>query len=255
MFRNEWKQLLDQETITERVTSGRPKLVEVIIRDTSTLVISPDSPSSIASPPYARFRIVCCGRTRDITEILLFHHAQGQTTGFLAFADALRVAGHVVHAPDLYDGNTFADLDEGVGYAKEVGFGEITERGRRVAEGLPSELVYGGFSLGVLSAQMLAQTRPGCKGALLFSAAMPAAEFGGPWPSGVPFQIHMMEDDPWAEEDIPAARELVAESDDGELFLYPGAGHLFADSSLPDYDEAAATLLTQRVLTLLASVG
>lgn len=185
-----------------------------------------------------------------MTELLLFHHAQGQTRGFLAFADELRAAGHVVHSPDLYDGKTFTDLDEGVGYAKEVGFGTIAERGRLAADGLPDELVYAGFSLGVMPAQMLAQTRPGAKGALLFSAAFPASEFGS-WPPGVPVQIHMMADDPWAEEDLPAARELVETTEGAELFLYPGAGHLFADSSLPDHDESAAALLQQRVLAFL----
>ena len=185
-----------------------------------------------------------------MSEILLFHHAQGQTRGFLSFADELRAAGHVVHTPDLYDGNTFADLDEGVGYAKKVGFGTIAERGRLAAEGLPAELVYGGFSLGVMPAQMLAQTRPGARGALLFSAAFPASEFGS-WPPAVPVQIHMMEDDPWAEEDLPAARELVESTEGAELFLYPGGGHLFADSSLTDYDESAATLLQERVLAFL----
>jgi dienelactone hydrolase len=186
-----------------------------------------------------------------MTEILLFHHAQGQTPGFLAFADELRAAGHVVHAPDLYDGNTFADLDDGVGYAKEVGFGTIMERGRAAAERLPNDLVYAGFSLGVLPAQMLAQTRAGANGALLFSAAFPASEFGESWPHGVPLQIHMMEGDEWAQEDLPAARELTETVDGAELFLYPGNGHLFADSSLPDYDEGAATLLKQRVLAFL----
>ena len=189
-----------------------------------------------------------------MTEILLFHHAQGQTPGLLAFADELRAAGHVVHAPDLYDGKTFTDLNEGVGYAKQVGFATIAERGRLAADGLPNELVYGGFSLGALPAQMLAQTRPGSKGALLFHAAFPASEFGGSWPPGVPLQIHMMEDDPWADEDLPAARELVAAMDGGELFVYPGDRHLFADSSLPDYDEGAATLLKQRVLAFLMGV-
>jgi dienelactone hydrolase len=189
-----------------------------------------------------------------MSELLLFHHAQGQTRGFLAFADELRAAGHVVHAPDLYDGKTFTDLDEGVGYAREVGFGTIGERGRLAAEGLPNELVYGGFSLGVLPAQMLAQTRAGAKGALLLSAAFPASEFGGSWPAGVPLQIHMMEDDEWAVEDLPAARELVESADGAELFLYPGDRHLFADNSLPDYDESAAKLLEQRVLAFLASV-
>ncbi|HET9507789.1 MAG TPA: dienelactone hydrolase family protein [Gaiellaceae bacterium] len=190
-----------------------------------------------------------------MAEVLLFHHAHGLTGGCLAFADELRAAGHVVHAPDLYDGKTFTALDEGLGYAREVGFGTIGERGRLAAEGLPNELVYAGFSLGVMPAQELAQTRPGAKGALLFSAALPASEFGGAWPPGVPLQIHMMEDDEWAEEDLPAARELVETSDGAELFLYPGDRHLFADSSLPDYDEGAATLLERRVLAFLERIG
>src|SRR5438045_4332385 len=161
-----------------------------------------------------------------MAEVLLFHHAQGQTPGFLAFADELRAAGHVVHTPDLYDGKTFDDLNAGVGYAREVGFDTILERGRRTADALPSELVYGGFSLGVMPAQSLAQTRPGAKGALFFSAALPAAEFGGAWPDNVPLQIHMMEDDEWVDEDLPAARELVEVAGDAELFIYPGDKHL-----------------------------
>ena len=188
-----------------------------------------------------------------MAEIVLFHHAQGQTTGFLAFADELRAAGHTVHTPDLYDGKTFAALDEGVGYAQQVGFDTILERGRLAAASLPNELVYGGFSLGVMPAQMLAQTRTGAKGALLFSAALPTSEFGGPWPQGVPLQIHMMEDDEWALEDLDAARDLEA-TGGAELFLYPGDRHLFADNSLPDYDERAATLLKQRVLGFLGNI-
>jgi dienelactone hydrolase len=185
-----------------------------------------------------------------MAEVLLLHHAQGQTPGFLAFADALRAAGNVVHAPDLYDGKTFADINEGVGYARQVGFDTIMERGRLAADDLPNELVYGGFSLGVMPAQMLAQTRPGTRGALFFSAALPASEFGA-WPQGVPLQIHMMEDDEWADEDLPAARELAQTIDGAELFLYPGDRHLFSDSSLPDYDERAAALVLQRVRAFL----
>ena len=189
-----------------------------------------------------------------MAEILLFHHAHGQTAGFLAFADELRTAGHVVHAPDLYDGKTFTDLDDGVGYAREVGFDTIGERGRRAADGLPNELVYGGFSLGAMPAQMLAQTRPGARGALLFSAAFPASEFGASWPPGVPLQIHMMEADEWAVEDLPAARELTETTDGAELLLFPGHRHVFADNSVPDYDESAAALLNERVLAFLKAV-
>jgi dienelactone hydrolase len=190
-----------------------------------------------------------------MAEVLLFHHAQGQTAGFLAFADDLRAAGHVVHAPDLYDGKTFAELTDGVGYAQQVGFDVIIERGAAAAEGLPAEIVYAGFSLGVLPAQMLTQTRPGAQGALLLSACVPTSEFGTPWPDGVPVQIHMMDEDEWAKEDLPAAHDLVDEVEDAELFLYPGDGHLFADSSLADFDEEAAALLKERVFAFLKRVG
>ncbi|MDP9295667.1 MAG: dienelactone hydrolase family protein [Actinomycetota bacterium] len=190
-----------------------------------------------------------------MTTLLLFHHAQGQTTGFLAFADELREAGHFVHAPDLYDGNTFRDLDEGVAYAEQVGFPEIIRRGSAAAMELPADIVYAGFSLGVLPAQSLAQTRPGARGAIFFHACLPTSEFESSWPEGVPLQIHMMDADPWTEEDRPAAEALVEETKDAELFLYPGSGHLFADSSLDDYDEQAAGLLMERTLTFLQRVG
>jgi len=191
-----------------------------------------------------------------MSTVLLFHHAQGQTTGFLAFADELREAGHTVHAPDLYEGRTFEDLDEGVAYAgKVVGFDEIMSRGTATATDLPADIVYAGFSLGVMPAQSLAQTRPGARGAILYSAAMPASEFGGSWPEGVPLQIHMMDADPWAEEDLPAAEVLVKKIQGAELFLYPGSGHLFADSSLGDYDEPATQMLKERTLAFLDRVG
>jgi dienelactone hydrolase len=192
-----------------------------------------------------------------MAEVLLFHHAQGQTAGFHTFADELRRAGHTVNTPDLYDGRTFGTLDEGIAYAPEVGFGEIIERGVRAAEELPSELVYAGFSLGVVPAQKLAQTRPGARGALLFYSCVPTSEFGTSWPADVPVQIHGMDADPIfvGEGDLDAARELVDSAKDAELFLYPGDQHYFADSSLPSYDENAATLLTQRVLAFLEDRG
>ena len=188
-----------------------------------------------------------------MAEVLLFHHALGQTAGFLAFADELRRAGHTVHTPELYDGHTFATIDEGMTYAQSVGFHALIEHGARVAEGLPQELVYAGFSLGVVVAQRLAQTRPGARGALLFYSCVPMAEFGAGWPAGVPVQIHGMDADPIfvGEGDLDAAREIVASTDQAELFLYPGSAHYFADASLPSYDAAAAALLTRRVLDFL----
>ena len=191
-----------------------------------------------------------------MAEVLLFHHAQGQTPGFIAFGDKLRGAGHTVHTPDLYDGHTFTTLDEGLAYAKEVGFQHVFDRGTAAAEGLPAELVYSGFSLGVMPAQSLAQTRAGARGALLFEACAPTSEFGSGWPDGVPVQVHGMDSDPFfaLEGDIDAARALVAEADDAELFVYPGNRHLFTDSSLSSYDAEATALLTQRVLGFLAGL-
>jgi dienelactone hydrolase len=190
-----------------------------------------------------------------VAEVLLFHHAQGLTPGVKAFADELRAAGHTVHTPDLYDGKTFDTVDDGVVHARELGFGTLLDNGVAAADDLPAELVYAGFSLGGMPAQKLAQTRPGARGALMFHAALPLSEFGGSWPAGAPLQIHFMQDDPWAEEDLPAAREIADTVDGAELFLYPGDRHLFADNSVADYDPGAAALLKQRALDLLARVG
>jgi dienelactone hydrolase len=188
-----------------------------------------------------------------MAEVLLFHHAQGQTEGFEAFADELRRSGHAVHTPDLFDGRTFASIEEGMAYARQIGFpDQVIARGEQAADGLADELVYAGFSLGALPAQKLAQTRAGARGALLFYSCVPTAFFGG-WPAGVPVQIHGMDADPIfvGEGDVDAARELVASTDEGELYLYPGDQHYFADSSLPSYDPEAAALLTERVLEFL----
>ena len=189
-----------------------------------------------------------------MAEVVLFHHAQGLTPGVIAFADELRRAGHTVHTPDLFEGRTFDSIDEGMRHAEEIGFpGEVIGRGAQAVEGLPGELVYAGFSLGVLPAQMLAQTRPGARGALLFYSCVPVSAFGSAWPDGVPAQVHGMDADPIfvGEGDIDAARELVEQAKDAELFLYPGDQHYFADSSLPSYDPDATALLVRRVLDFL----
>jgi dienelactone hydrolase len=190
-----------------------------------------------------------------MAEIILFHHAQGLTEGVRAFAEALRSAGHVVTVPDMYEGHTFETLEDGLEYADEVGFGEVMRRGQDAIEEMPGEVVYAGFSLGVLPAQALAQTKPGARGALFFHSCVPPTEFADEWPAGVPVQVHAMQDDElFVEEgDLDAARELEKVAG-AELFLYEGDAHLFADSSLEEYDEEAAALLLKRVLAFLAAV-
>jgi dienelactone hydrolase len=193
-------------------------------------------------------------RRVDMAEVVLFHHMQGLTPGVAAFADELCRAGHTVHTPDLFDGRTFDSIEAGQAYVEGIGFDDMVERGVRAADAFGAEVVYAGFSFGEVVAQRLAQTRPGARGALLFYSCVPASYFG-PWPDGLPAQIHGMDADPYFvdEGDIDAARELVDTAKDVELFLYPGNQHYFADSSLPSYDADAAALLTTRVLDFLAA--
>lgn len=190
-----------------------------------------------------------------MSEVVLFHHIQGLTDGVRSFADELRQAGHTVHTPDVFDGRTFETLEEGMAFARDAGFGALGERGVAAAQAFRADVVYAGFSFGVMVAQQLAQTRPGARGALFIAACLPVSEFGDGWPDGVPVQVHGKDADPFfAEEDLPAARALVDSTDDAELFLYPGEEHLFADSSLPAYDAAATALLLERVLPFLDRV-
>ncbi|HEX8079056.1 MAG TPA: dienelactone hydrolase family protein [Jatrophihabitans sp.] len=188
-----------------------------------------------------------------MAEVVLFHHALGLTPGIAAFADEVRGAGHTVHTPDLFEGRTFDTLEQGVAHAERIGFGEVIQRGVRAVQQLPAELVYAGFSLGVLPAQCLAQTRAGARGALLMYSCVPVSEFGSGWPAGVPVQVHGMDADPIfaGEGDLDAARELLEQAQDGQLFLYPGDQHYFADSTLPSYVPDAAALLCRRVLSFL----
>jgi dienelactone hydrolase len=192
-----------------------------------------------------------------MAELLLFHHAQGLTGGCRSFAARLEAAGHVVHAPDLYDGAVFADLAGGIAHAERLGFASLLERGRRAADGLPDALVYVGLSLGAMPAQLLAQTRPGARGAVLLHACVEPSELGSPWPRDVPLQVHMMDADPLVlppNPDLAVARELARTFDGAALFEYPGDRHLFADDSSPDHDEDAAALLGQRVLAFLSDL-
>jgi len=189
-----------------------------------------------------------------MAEIILFHHSQGLTPGVRAFADELTAAGHTVHVPDLFEGRTFDDVESGVAHAQEIGFDTVVARGAAAAGVLPAEVVYAGFSMGVMPAQKLAQTRSGAVGALFMDGCLPVEEFGT-WPEGVPVQIHGGADDEWFAEDLASARALADSSSTAELFLYSGTAHLFADSSLRGHDPDAAGLLRERALAFLAELS
>ncbi len=196
-----------------------------------------------------------------MTEVVLFHHVQGLTDGIRAFAEELRAGGHTVHTPDLFDGERPATIDDGMAYVRSIGDDVLGKRADQAVADLPAGLVYAGFSFGEATAQQFAQTRPGARGALLYEACIPiTGDWAfGPWPDGVPVQIHGMDKDPFfgLEGDIDAARELVETVGPGlaELFVYPGDKHLFTDSSLPSYDADAAALVVQRSREFLDRVA
>jgi dienelactone hydrolase len=196
-----------------------------------------------------------------MAEVVLFHHVQGLTDGVRAFADGLRAGGHTVHTPDLFDGVLPATVQDGIAHVESTGDDVLGERAQRAVAGLPEGLVYAGFSWGGATAQRFAQTRPGARGALLYETCVPLTGpwAFGPWPDGVPVQIHGMDADPFfaLEGDLDAARELVAKlgPDLAELFTYPGDGHLFTDSSLPSYDADATARVIERSREFLARVG
>ena len=189
-----------------------------------------------------------------MVDVVLFHHVQGLTEGVVAFADDLRTGGHTVHTPDLFEGHTFGSVEEGFAYVHGLAEGEVARRVDAVLDGLASAVVYAGVSFGVMQAQRLAQTRPEARGALLYESCLPiSGEWAvGPWPDGLPVQVHGAEGDEFFAEDLPAARELVeAAGPRGELFTYPGDRHLFTDRSLPSYDADAAALVVSRSLDFL----
>lgn len=182
-----------------------------------------------------------------MAEVVLFHHSGGLTPGVRAFADLLRERGHTVHTPDLFEGRTFADVAEGVAFAEEVGEDVFARRAAEAVAGLPAELVYGGMSFGAARAAEQALARPGARGAFFLYGAVAPSWWSATWPDAVPVQAHVAEGDPWREPE--AEDELVGFG--GELFVYPCAGHLFAEVGHPDLDPACAEIVRERVRTFV----
>ena len=194
-----------------------------------------------------------------MAEVVLFHSVLGLRPGVIAASDRLRAAGHAVHAPDLYDGEVFDDLDDGMHKEDALGYQEIARRAREAVAGLPEGLVLAGFSLGAVHAEVLAASRPGALGVVLMHGAVPVEalkEYFGVdrWPAGVPVQVHYAADDPWveAEEEVVPLGEAVRGAGAAfEAHAYPGSGHLFADPDLPEYDRTSSEAMWERVLAFL----
>jgi dienelactone hydrolase len=205
-----------------------------------------------------------------MVHVVVLHHALGLTDGVRRFADRLRsnaadaadaegtagAAGSMVrevHTPDLFDGATFATVEEGVAHAERLGMSELITRGVGAVPAGPAPLVVVGLSLGVLAAQTVAQQRSGVLGAVLVSACLPHRSIGDGWPTGVPVAVHASEHDPWFVDggDLAAAQELVASTRDATLTLHPGSAHLFVDDTQPGFDPVATAAVVAAVKAML----
>jgi dienelactone hydrolase len=197
-----------------------------------------------------------------MAEVVLFHSVLGLRPGVLDAAERLQAAGHTVHTPDLFDGEVFDNLDDGMGKEEALGFREIVGRTEEAVAGLPAGLVFAGFSMGVVYAERLAASRPGALGAVLMHGAVPVeglTEYFGVerWPEGVPVQVHYAADDPWveAEQEVVPLGEAVREAGaEFEQYVYPGSGHLFADPDFFEYDRASSEAMWERVVAFLDGI-
>ncbi|CAN5166416.1 MAG: dienelactone hydrolase family protein [Nocardioides sp.] len=189
-----------------------------------------------------------------MAEILLFHHAGGLTPGVTAFADDLRAAGHQVHTPDVFDGHTFDDVTDGVAYIGSIGHPELYGRAEAAVGDLRlgASVVYAGMSMGCGLAANQLLTRPDARAGLFLYGAVTPQWWEATWPAGVPAQSHQSADDPWREAESDEA--FINDVPGGDLFIYPGAGHLFLDRGHLDFNAEAAALATSRILDLLAGL-
>lgn len=177
----------------------------------------------------------------DPMNIMLFHSTYGLRPAVHAAADRLRAAGHEVWTPDLFEGRTFDTVEEGMAFQEGLGKDELLKRAILAAAPYSERgLVYAGFSLGAATAQTLALGDDKARGLLLLHGTSDIAESASV--DGLPVQLHVAEPDPFESDDWLSAwyLRMGRAGADVEIYRYAGAGHLFTDPDLDDYDAEAA---------------
>lgn len=196
-------------------------------------------------------------------QMAIFHSVLGVRPGILDAAARLRAAGYDVRVIDQYDGRVFDDYAQAIAFAEDIGYPRLMESALEATADLDDGFCCVGFSNGGGMSEYVALRRRVsgvvlCSGTLplplLASVFPPEWEVSSDWPAHTPVQMHYAQDDPYR---IPGAVEdfmqTVQHSGAAASFWeYPGAGHLFADPSLPgEFDETSAALLWERVLRFL----
>ncbi|MEU9357901.1 dienelactone hydrolase family protein [Streptomyces sp. NPDC048301] len=191
----------------------------------------------------------------DRMNIMLFHSTYGLRPAVHASADRLRAAGHEVRVPDLFEGHTFETVEEGMAFQEEIGKDELLKRAVLAAAPYSDQgLVYAGFSLGASVAQTLALGDAKARGLLLLHGTSDLAP--NVTVDELPVQLHVADPDAFESGDWLNSWYLQMQRTgaDVEIYRYPGAGHLYTDPDLPDFDQAAADLTWKVALGFLATL-
>ncbi|GAB2544076.1 dienelactone hydrolase family protein [Brachybacterium huguangmaarense] len=191
-----------------------------------------------------------------MSSLTLFHHVRGLTPGVRELAERLRAAGHEVRTPDLFDGRTFASIEEGFAHVQSLGFDAVTARGVAAFAEHPTDAV-GGLSLGAMPAQSVLQSVPGVRAGILLHAFIDPEQLDGTLPAGVPVHVHGAAEDPYFadEGDLDAARAWSAAHPEVVVTVHPGSGHLFTDSSTEDFDPVETDAVVADMTALLDRIG
>lgn len=180
--------------------------------------------------------------------IVLFHSVLGLRRAEREIAAAFEADGHTVSLPDLYDGRTTNEYDEGFRLNAEIGEEAIVARACEALAMAPEDAVLAGASFGAFLIGRFWGERPRMPGALLLAGPTPWME---PRRRGLPVSAHIARPDPFDEEQVFIDWASHAGEIALELHRYDGAGHYFLDRSLPDYDAAAAALCLERCRAFL----
>ncbi|MFD5391690.1 MULTISPECIES: dienelactone hydrolase family protein [Streptomyces] len=191
----------------------------------------------------------------DTSTIVLFHSAYGLRPAVQEAAGRLRAAGHEVVVPDLYEGQTAETVEDGMVIKERIGRDELLKRAITAAAPYSDRgLVYAGFSLGGALAQNLALADDKARGLLLLHGTSDIAD--DTTVDELPVQLHVADPDPFEPHDWLNAWYLRMRraGADVEVFRYAGAGHIFTDPELPDYDKEAAEATWRVALGFLAGL-
>ncbi|MFB9365403.1 dienelactone hydrolase family protein [Kitasatospora sp. NPDC001664] len=191
-----------------------------------------------------------------MAQIVLFHSVYGLRPAVHRAAERLRAAGHEVHTPDFFEGRTFEDVEEAMAYKEELGSEELLRRAVTAVAPLlvpDARLVYAGYSLGAALAQNLALADEKALGLLLLHGTSDIREDAA---TSLPVQLHVAEPDAFEPEDWLNAwyLNMTKAGADVEIHRYRGAGHLYTDAELPDYDAEAAERTWAVALDFLAEL-